>query len=175
MTAAEQAVQQAATHVPAEVRARFETADRLSDEDREAIVEIARAGLDRVRTQAGTRRRHPSGAAGKAAQEPTRTPGPDLKPKAGAGHELSAAVAKAAAHERHHRACAARSAAPSELQSVVRTMKALAASSIGQYEQSVLALAGLLSHRGARIGRLPARSVADDINGGAHRAGPSGG
>jgi F-type H+-transporting ATPase subunit alpha len=45
MTAAEQAVQEAAAHIPAEVRARFESADKLSDEDRKAIVEIARQAL----------------------------------------------------------------------------------------------------------------------------------
>jgi F-type H+-transporting ATPase subunit alpha len=46
MTAAEQAVQAAADQIPAEVRARFESADKLSDEDRKAVVEIARQVLD---------------------------------------------------------------------------------------------------------------------------------
>jgi F-type H+-transporting ATPase subunit alpha len=45
MTAAEQAVQQAAGGVPAAVRARFESADQLSDEDRKAIIDIARQAL----------------------------------------------------------------------------------------------------------------------------------
>jgi F-type H+-transporting ATPase subunit alpha len=45
MTAAEHAVQEAAAHIPAEVRDRFETAEKLSDEDRKAIVEIARQAL----------------------------------------------------------------------------------------------------------------------------------
>jgi F-type H+/Na+-transporting ATPase subunit alpha len=39
------AVQAAAENIPAEVRARFETADKLSDEDRKAIIEIARQAL----------------------------------------------------------------------------------------------------------------------------------
>ncbi len=39
-----------------------------------------------------------------------------------------------------------------DLQSVVRSMKAMAASSIGQYEKSVSALSRVLSHR--RIGPL---------------------
>ena len=41
-----------------------------------------------------------------------------------------------------------------DLKSVVRSMKALAASSIGQYEQSVLALGRLLSYRGIGLDRL---------------------
>jgi F-type H+/Na+-transporting ATPase subunit alpha len=45
MAAAEQAVQEAAAHIPAEVRARFESADELSDQDRKTIVEIARQAL----------------------------------------------------------------------------------------------------------------------------------
>ena len=39
------AVQEAAAKIPAEVSARFETADKLSDEDRKSIVEIARLAL----------------------------------------------------------------------------------------------------------------------------------
>jgi len=45
MTDAEHAVQQAAANISAEVRARFESADELSDEDRKAIIEIARQAL----------------------------------------------------------------------------------------------------------------------------------
>ena len=41
MTAAEQAVHKAATQIPAEICARFETADKLSDEDRQVILELA--------------------------------------------------------------------------------------------------------------------------------------
>ena len=47
-----------------------------------------------------------------------------------------------------------------DLQSVVRTMKAMAASSIGQYEKSVRALGRLLSDRGAGAGRLLSRERA---------------
>ena len=46
MTDAEHAVQEAAAKIPAELCARFETADKLSDEDRETIVEIARKALE---------------------------------------------------------------------------------------------------------------------------------
>ena len=45
MTDAEQAVRKAAAEIPAEVRERLDTADKLSDEDREAIIEIARQTL----------------------------------------------------------------------------------------------------------------------------------
>jgi F-type H+-transporting ATPase subunit alpha len=45
MKDAEHAVHEAAAKIPAEVSARFETADKLSDEDHEAIIEIARQAL----------------------------------------------------------------------------------------------------------------------------------
>jgi F-type H+-transporting ATPase subunit alpha len=45
MTEAENAVQKAADTIPQDVRARFESADKLSDEDRKTIVEIARQTL----------------------------------------------------------------------------------------------------------------------------------
>ncbi len=45
MTDAEQAVRKAAVEIPAEVSARLETADTLSDEDRETIIKIARQAI----------------------------------------------------------------------------------------------------------------------------------
>ncbi|MGE0012188.1 MAG: alternate F1F0 ATPase, F1 subunit alpha [Azoarcus sp.] len=45
MTAAEQAVRKAAAGVPDDVRARLETADTLSDDDRDAILALARGAL----------------------------------------------------------------------------------------------------------------------------------
>jgi F-type H+-transporting ATPase subunit alpha len=45
MKVAEQALLEAATDIPADVRGRLDTADKLSDEDRKAIVEIARKTL----------------------------------------------------------------------------------------------------------------------------------
>ena len=47
MRDAEHAVHEAAVNIPAEVCARFETTDKLSDEDRKTIVEIARKSLAR--------------------------------------------------------------------------------------------------------------------------------
>jgi F-type H+-transporting ATPase subunit alpha len=46
MPQAEAAVIEAAAKIPAEVGVRFETADKLSDEDRETITELARQALD---------------------------------------------------------------------------------------------------------------------------------
>jgi F-type H+-transporting ATPase subunit alpha len=45
MTDAEHAVREAAADIPAKVRERLDTADKLSDEDRETIIEIARESL----------------------------------------------------------------------------------------------------------------------------------
>ena len=47
MTEAERALDQAAAQIPADVRERLETADKLSDEDRETIIEMARNALAR--------------------------------------------------------------------------------------------------------------------------------
>ncbi len=46
IAAAEETVIKAAASIPAEVLARFETADKLSDEDRQTIIEIARQALE---------------------------------------------------------------------------------------------------------------------------------
>lgn len=47
MTDAERAVREAATDIPPEVCARFDTAEKLGDEDRAAIIEIASHALAR--------------------------------------------------------------------------------------------------------------------------------
>ncbi|MEO7329281.1 MAG: alternate F1F0 ATPase, F1 subunit alpha [Minicystis sp.] len=51
MTNAEHAVEAAASSISAEVTARFETADTLSDEDRTAIIEVARTALTSFQPQ----------------------------------------------------------------------------------------------------------------------------
>lgn len=51
MTEAEQALREAATDIPPEVCARLDTADTLSDEDRETIVELARQTLARFQPE----------------------------------------------------------------------------------------------------------------------------
>jgi F-type H+-transporting ATPase subunit alpha len=45
MKDAEHAAQEAAAKIPAEVSARFDTTDKLSDEDRKAVIDIARQAL----------------------------------------------------------------------------------------------------------------------------------
>ena len=102
MTDAEHAVHEAAANIPAEVRERLDTAEKLSDEDRETIIEIARKALARF--------------------QPKPEPGEKLMSDTTAS--LRRKIGRAG-----------------DLQSVVRTMKAVAASSIGQYEKSVRALA----------------------------------
>jgi len=46
MTDAEHALREAAADIPAEVRKRLDTAEKLSDEDRETIIQIARQALE---------------------------------------------------------------------------------------------------------------------------------
>jgi F-type H+-transporting ATPase subunit alpha len=52
MTDAEQAVDKAAAEIPAPVIERLDSADTLSDEDRETIIDIARRGLEPFQAQA---------------------------------------------------------------------------------------------------------------------------
>ena len=56
MIAAEQAVRDAAAEIPNEVRERFDTADKLRDEDRKVIVEIARQALVSFQPESKTSR-----------------------------------------------------------------------------------------------------------------------
>jgi F-type H+-transporting ATPase subunit alpha len=52
MKDAEHAVHEAAANIPAEACARFETASKLSDEDRKTIIEIARQALEKFQPKA---------------------------------------------------------------------------------------------------------------------------
>ena len=63
MTDAEHIVREAAANIPAEVCAGFETADKLSDEDRNTVIEIARQALARFQPK------------------PESEPEPDVEPK----------------------------------------------------------------------------------------------
>jgi len=51
MTDAEHAIREAAADIPAEVRERLDTADKLSDEDRETIIQVARKSLARFQSK----------------------------------------------------------------------------------------------------------------------------
>ena len=74
MTAAEHAVHEAAENIPAQVCARFETADKLSDEDRKTIIELARQALAPFQPKLE--------AKPKAKAEPKAGPEPQSKPEA---------------------------------------------------------------------------------------------
>jgi len=77
MTDAEHALNMAAANIPAEVCARFETADKLNDEDRKAIVEIARQALARFQPKPEA----------KPTPEADAEPEPGIKPKPAAEAE----------------------------------------------------------------------------------------
>ena len=87
MTEAEHALHQAAANIPAEVRARFETADKLSDEDRRTIIEIARQALARFQPKPESQPEHqvepqPDGGSNpNASTEVKPMPKTDAKPK----------------------------------------------------------------------------------------------
>lgn len=87
MTEAEHALHQAAANIPAEVRARFETADKLSDEDRRTIIEIARQALASFQPKPESQPEHqiepqPDGGSNlNASTEAKPMPKTDAKPK----------------------------------------------------------------------------------------------
>ncbi len=88
MSDAEQAVQEAAGDVPAEVCARLETTDKLGDEDRETIIEIARQALERFshgtdsrpEPEQGTEMRANPAARSESSTEPKSRVQPVAKP-----------------------------------------------------------------------------------------------
>ncbi|MEP6668651.1 MAG: alternate F1F0 ATPase, F1 subunit alpha [Chthoniobacter sp.] len=87
MKDAQHAVHEAAPNIPAELRERFETADKLSDEDRKTIIEIARQALapfqpkPEAKSEAG--KKSEAEPKSKGASKPDASP----KPKAGAEPE----------------------------------------------------------------------------------------
>jgi len=97
MSDAEQAVQEAAGDVPAEVCERLQTTDRLGDEDRETIIEIARQALERFlhatdsrpEPEQGTEMRASPAAKSESSAEPKSWVQPGAKsgpePEAGEG------------------------------------------------------------------------------------------
>jgi len=92
MTEAEHALRKAAADIPAEVRQRLDTADKLSDEDHKTIVEIARKSLAGFQPKPDTKsepeqqtveKSKPQAAAGPKTGS-TPEPKPEPKQKAGA-------------------------------------------------------------------------------------------
>ena len=132
MADAEQAVHEAAASIPEKVRARFETADQLSDEDRKTIIEIARQALARFQPMTEEK---PDGAEGRRGFQ---TGCPNGRQAEAQARERTGAQGGVMSNTTASLRRKINSAG--DLQSVVRTMKALAASSIGQYERSVRAV-----------------------------------
>ncbi len=95
MTDAEHALQKAAANIPTEVCARFETADKLSDDDRKTIIDIARIALAGFQTKPKVEpQRQATGEAGpdggSKPDAPTAdksAPKADVKPKSGPANE----------------------------------------------------------------------------------------
>jgi F-type H+-transporting ATPase subunit alpha len=88
MRAAEQAVQKAAATIPAEVCARFESAAKLSDEDRKAVIDIARGALTPFQPKPEPDAKAPPVQASKAEQIPD--PKPKSKPTSASGQGAQA-------------------------------------------------------------------------------------
>ena len=108
MTDAEHAVQEAAANIPAEVCARFETADKLSDEDRKTIVEIARQALARFQPKPESKAQSPkpeakAGPKAKAEAKPKPKPQPTPSPSQSQRRSnRSPSRHPRRSHERHH-------------------------------------------------------------------------
>ncbi|MDH5497870.1 MAG: alternate F1F0 ATPase, F1 subunit alpha [Nitrospira sp.] len=82
MTDAEHALREAAAHIPAEVCTRFETAETLSDEDRDTIIEIARHSLVRFQPQPGSQPEPNDEPTSDVHAKPKPEPATTPKPKA---------------------------------------------------------------------------------------------
>ncbi len=82
MTDAEHAVQEAAANIPAELIARFSTADTLSDEDRATAVQIARNALVRFRPKSESNLKAKAGSEPEAKNNTEPKPQRESKPKA---------------------------------------------------------------------------------------------
>ena len=78
MKDAEHAVHEAAANIPAEVSARFETASKLSDEDRKTIIEIARHALEKFQPKADPDQKAKEGT--KPEAKPKSKSNPESKP-----------------------------------------------------------------------------------------------
>jgi F-type H+-transporting ATPase subunit alpha len=82
MTDAEHALREAAADIPAEVRERLDTADKLSDEDRETIIQIARQALEEFQPKPENNQETKEDTKPKAKSKPegkSDEPGPDSK------------------------------------------------------------------------------------------------
>jgi F-type H+/Na+-transporting ATPase subunit alpha len=86
MTDAEHAVQEAAADIPAEVSARFETATKVNDEDRETIINLARKSLARFQARPEFK---PGAKAEPKPELESKPEGPtEVSPKSNAEHKV---------------------------------------------------------------------------------------
>ena len=132
MTDAEHAVREAAAEIPAEVRERLDTADKLSDEDRETIIEIARKALARFQPK----------------------PEPESEPEVPTEVKPEPKPSPRRSHERHHG-----ESAPKDQQCRRSPIRRPHDEGLGRLEHRTIREIGarvgrLLSHRGAGVGRL---------------------
>jgi F-type H+-transporting ATPase subunit alpha len=91
MADAEHAVHEAAVNIPAEVCSRFDTAAKLSDEDRKTIIEIARKSLARFQPKPEATAESKPQANAEPKPEARPGPKPDAKPQATAEPQPQAA------------------------------------------------------------------------------------
>ena len=161
MTDAEHAVQEAAANIPAEVCARFETADKLSDEDRKTIIEIARKALAPFQPKPEPKPSQslnpkPSRTRAEAAAKPDdRSRARDGRPRR--------------SHERHHG-----EPAPKDQQRRRSPIRRPHDESLGRLEHRTIREIGarvgrLLSDRGAGVGRVLSGKRAGGLDGGTER------
>ena len=148
MTDAEHAVHEAAANIPAEVCARFETADKLSDEDRKTIIEIARQALARFQP--------------KPEAEPKPSPS-RAEPKPEAQTEAQGGPRRS--HERHHG-----EPAPKDQQRRRSPIRRPHDEGLGRLEHRTIREIGarvgrLLSDRGAGVGRMLSGKRAGGLDG----------
>jgi F-type H+-transporting ATPase subunit alpha len=81
MKVAEHALREAVTDIPAEVRARLETADKLSDEDRKTIIQIAGKSLARFQPKPEAKAEPKPAAKPEPKPEAKAEPKPEAKPE----------------------------------------------------------------------------------------------
>jgi F-type H+-transporting ATPase subunit alpha len=81
MTNAEQALREAAADIPAEFRERLDTAEKLSDEDRETIIQIATKSLARFQPKPKPEVQTDAKAKAESKPEPKSQPRPKPKPE----------------------------------------------------------------------------------------------
>ena len=101
MTDAEHAVQEAAANIPAELTARFNTADKLSDEDRATIVQIARNALIRFQPKPESKPESKAESEPKPKPSPSCSANPSRLPKRRPNRSPSQHPRRSL--ERHHR------------------------------------------------------------------------